>query len=182
MPMQYLVPCSCGRKTRVEIRQAGEAISCECGLKLEIPRLLELKKLETVAISSGDQKKPAVWGMGHGLLLTGIVILASVAVLGVFVLKFGHDNPYSRMTPDQIRAQFQKMSPVETWETWMYFKQVGINPRKERIDRHLEGLHEVSNMHLIFLGIAAGGGFALVVAGIIIAYRKRPARATLDPN
>jgi hypothetical protein len=166
----------------VETRQAGETVLCECGLKLEIPRLLELKKLEKVAISSSEPKKTAVWGIGHSLLLTGFLLLGVVAALWIFVQKFGYEDPYSRRTPDEIRTQFQNMSPLGTWETWLYFKQVGINPPKERIDRHFEGLYKVSKMHLIFLGIAAGGGIAMVVAGIVIAYRKRPKRLSLDRN
>ena len=85
------------------------------------------------------------------------------------------------MTPDQICAQFQKMSPSDTLQTWLYFKQHGLNPHKDRVERYLEGLFEQRKMLLTFLAIAAAGGVALIVAGVFIARQKRPKRPVPVP-
>ena len=182
MPVQYLLPCSCGRKTPVETRQAGETLVCGCGAKLDIPRLLELKKLEKTAVPTAEVRPSAVWGIGHSLLVSGVVILVGVVGLWFLVLRFTPGDPFEGMTPDQTRAQFQKMSPLKTWETWMYFQQIGLNPRKDRMEREIEGQVAKRQMLLTYLGIAAAGGIALTVAGIFIVRRKRPKRSMPPPS
>lgn len=176
MAIQYLVPCSCGRKTAVETRQAGESVPCGCGLSLEIPRLLELKKLEKAAAPAGDARRPAVWGIGQSLVLSGAVVLAVVALLSLLVLRFTTGDPYSQ-TPDQIRAQFQNMPAMQTWQMWLYLKQNGVNPPKDPVERELVGEYGRRQMWLICLGIAAGGGLAIMAAGIFITRRKRTMRS-----
>ena len=182
MPIQYLLPCNCGRKTPVETRQAGESIVCGCGAKLDIPRLLELKKLEKAATPTVEVKPSSVWGIGHSLVLSGAVILVGVVVLWFLVLRSAYGDPFEGMTPDQLRAEFQKMTPMDTWKTWLYFKQIGLNPRKDRMERELEGQFAQRQMLLTYLGIAAAGGIALIIAGIFIARRKRPKRTTPLPS
>jgi hypothetical protein len=177
VPIQYLVPCSCGRKIAAETRQAGETIICGCGERLIIPRLLELKKLEKVAVPTSQAKSSSVWGIGQSLILSGAVVLVAVVVLWILVLKKTPGDPYEGMTPDQIRAQFQKMSPSDTLKTWMYFKQIGLNPHKDYLERRLEGLFAQRQMLLLYLGIAAAIGVALIATGIIIVRRKRPKRS-----
>jgi hypothetical protein len=176
--IQYLVPCSCGRKMPAETRQAGESIPCECGLALIIPRLLELKKLEKVAVQDNIAPRTSAWGVGHGITLVGAVILLVVLALWIFVLLFVPGDPYDRITPDQIREQYKQMSPVQTWQKWTYFKNSGLNPHKERIDRYFEGLFAQRQMILTFIGIAAAIGAAILIAGISVIYRKRTMRST----
>ncbi len=182
MPIQYLVPCSCGRKTPVETRQAGETIKCVCGAKLDIPRLLELKRLEKVAVPTNLPKPASAWGIGQSLVLSGAVILAVVAVLWILVLKNEAGDPYAKMTPDQIRAHFQKMSPLETLYMWSYLKQNGLNPRKDYLERTLEGQFAQRKMHLLYLGIIAAAGVSLIAAGVYIIRGRSPKRTPSSPS
>lgn len=173
MPIQYLLPCSCGRKIPVETRQAGGSISCECGASLEVPRLLEVKKLERAATQGGITKNKPVWGIAQGMILSGIVILIVIAVFSVLELRYGQGNPYDSLTPEQMHAAFAKMKPIDTWETWRYFQIHGYNPQKDNTERFFEGLYAQRQLILTFLTIAGAGGVALLVAGILIR-RKRP--------
>lgn len=182
MPIQYLVPCSCGRKMPVETRQAGEVISCACGASLDIPRLIELKKLEKIAIQAADAKPHGIWGVGQGLILSGAVLLIGVVLLSILVIIFGAGDPYDNMTPDQIRTAFQQMTPEQTWGTWMNLRQSGINPPKKAVERYLEGLHAQRQMLLAFLSIAAVVDVALLVAGILVARRSRVKHTTPPSN
>jgi hypothetical protein len=174
VPIQYLLPCSCGRKTPVETQQSGESIVCACGAKLDIPRLLELKKLEKVVVQVAETRKPSVWGIGHSILLSGIILVAVVAVLWILLLTYTHSDPYQTMTPDETRARFQKMSPIETWETWLYFEQNGLSPHKDRKERYMDELFAQRQMLLVFLGIFAASGMALIVGGSLLVRQKRP--------
>jgi hypothetical protein len=175
--IQYLVPCSCGRKTPAETRQAGESISCECGQTIVVPRLLELKKLEKAAVPEPTAHNPPSWGVGNGISLIGSVLFLVMLGLWFFVLLFVPGDPYEQVTPDQIREQFTKMSPYQTWQKWTYFEKSGLNPRKERIDRYFEGLFAQRKMILLFFGIGAALGAAILLAGILVIYKKRLAYA-----
>jgi hypothetical protein len=175
VPIQYLLPCTCGRKMPVELRQAGELASCPCGLPLEIPRLLELKKLEKVTTSVEKGKNKPIWGAGHGLVLLGVIVLLIVAVCGGLVVRSTPANPLDAVTPEQMRAQSAKLTPVQTWQTWLYFKQNGLNPRKEHVDRFFDTLYAQRQMILTFLSVAGVGGIGMLIAGIFVIRRKRPA-------
>jgi hypothetical protein len=166
----------------VETRRAGEAITCDCGVTLIVPRLLELKKLEQVADRTIASTAPSSWGAGHGLAFAGTIVLLGAAALWILVLIFAPSDPYDSMTPDQIHTQFQNMQPVETWQWYLHFKETGINPHKGRIERYMESLSAQRQIILLLLGIAVAGGAALIGAGIFIARRKRPPRAAARPS
>jgi hypothetical protein len=57
MSVLFLLPCECGKEIPVEAGQAGETIICECGTKIEVPQLSELKTLEGVIIAEVVQDK-----------------------------------------------------------------------------------------------------------------------------
>lgn len=177
MAIQYLLPCSCGRKTPVETRQAGGSIVCECGATLDIPRLLEMKRLEKVPLQTKNVQKAVVWGAGHKLLLSGVVVLVVVALLWNHVVKTSVRDISDDITPEQIRAECQKMSPLETWAAWTFLRDNGINPPKNRFERYMEGLYAQGQMMKIGLGCIALGGVTLIAAGIVLIRRKRPQRS-----
>jgi hypothetical protein len=173
VPAQYLLPCSCGRKTPVETRQAGETVVCGCGLKLDVPRLLELKRLEKTAVGPAPRKSSFAWGTGHSLVSVGVLVFSVAAVVGIWFLILTPNDPYSTMTPEQIHADFQKMPPWRTWDMWMYLKHSGLNPRKDYGERLIEQLFEIKKMLLIFVGTFALGGAAMIGGGAYIMRKRR---------
>lgn len=177
VPIQYLLPCSCGRKTLVETRQAGETVVCDCGTKLDIPRLLELKKLERTQITAVERKQPSfAWGIGHSLISVGILIFSVAAVAGILFLVLTPNDPYSSMTREQIHANFQKMPPWKTWDMWMYLKHSGLNPKKDYGERLIEQLFEIKKMLLIFVSVLVVAGAAMIGGGVYIVRRRRGKR------
>jgi len=48
MPQKYLLPCSCGKDVPIETSQAGGNVLCDCGLSVQVPSLLKIKKLPLV--------------------------------------------------------------------------------------------------------------------------------------
>jgi hypothetical protein len=138
-----------------------------------------MKKLERAAAPADATPQPSIWGVGHSLMLSGIVLLLCVAGLWILVLKFGTGDPYEQLPPEELQTHFQKMSPLQTWQRWAYFQEVGINPQKQRPERDVESQYAQRQMHLIYLSIAAAGGTALLVAGIIL-IRRRQTKAVLN--
>jgi hypothetical protein len=78
------------------------------------------------------------------------------------------------MTPERVRAYYQKMSPIDTWVWWNYFKDNGISPRKDRFERFMEREFGKRQMYFNYLVVLAAGGVALVVGGVLMVRRKRP--------
>jgi hypothetical protein len=115
------------------------------------------------------------------LVASAAVLLVGVIVLGVLVLmKYGTRGAYETMTPAEIRAEFQKMTPAQTWFMWMRFQQTGINPPKTPDERWMEDWFAQRGMLLTFLGIAALVDAGILAGGIYLIRqerRKRGARA-----
>ena len=64
MSLRYRLPCEkCGRVHPVETGQAGGVIFCDCGVKIRIPTMLKIKRLqpwnevETVEEKDDDAEK-----------------------------------------------------------------------------------------------------------------------------
>jgi uncharacterized protein YxeA len=171
--IQYLLPCSCGQSVPVETRQAGGTVVCRCGQKLDIPRLLELKKLEKVVLEADRSGRGSSWGPGHSISLIGVLILVVAGLFAVRLIQLGVTNPYERLTLEQIKTEFAKMTPDVTWQTWNFYKQIGINPEKQRIDRVIEAEYEQRQMLLVYLGIAGFVGLVITVSGVVLIMQKR---------
>ena len=77
MSTRYLLPCiSCGKSIPVSPSQAGGAVNCECGARLEAPRLGEMRNLAT-----DESVNPAVagWSFRNGVLSAGLLIAGALA-------------------------------------------------------------------------------------------------------
>ncbi len=85
MSQKFALKCTCGATIPVEIRQAGESISCQCGVTLEIPKLRDLRQLEPVAEQTVARPR-AGWSMLQGsLFVVGLCALVLSAGSAVFV-------------------------------------------------------------------------------------------------
>jgi hypothetical protein len=83
MSVQYLLPCSCGQKVRVEAAQAGGQASCGCGKALTVPTLRALRQLE-VAEPDKETRSRGVgssWSRLQGAMFSLGLIVACVSLL-----------------------------------------------------------------------------------------------------
>jgi hypothetical protein len=108
MTKRYLLPCTCGKQIPVEPTQAGDTIHCDCGLPLDVPSLMEMRRLEPeesiVTKARGSQPK---WGKRQAWLLAGSLITAA-ALMSLGYLKW--NEPY--LIP------MDRMSMFTTWKLW----------------------------------------------------------------
>jgi hypothetical protein len=80
---KYWLTCSCDKKYKVGIHQAGNEISCDCGRSLAVPSLIKLKKLPPafvevdlpVVVSRSEQSRKVLWGSGCAVLLVGLSVI-----------------------------------------------------------------------------------------------------------
>jgi hypothetical protein len=85
MSSQYLLPCSCGQKVRIEPAQAGGQVACSCGARLTVPTLRGLRLLDVAPPDKSSLGRPASgrWGPVQAAMFS-IGLLVTVASLIVF--------------------------------------------------------------------------------------------------
>lgn len=110
---KYLLPCSCGQIIPVETSQAGEDVTCSCGLTVRIPTMLKIKKLplledeltdypnpshaddspERIAPSPASTKAEASSRVHKPLLNLGLVLLVAFSLFTAYVAIFTYPKP-----------------------------------------------------------------------------------------
>ena len=112
----YLLPCTCGKSTRILARHAGESRTCDCGAELKIPRMREIRQLEQVTVAEpAEATQPRKgWSPLKGLIfVTGVPIL--LIGLGIAVYSFWFSNKikshYSTTKP--TAEEIAKAAPFE---------------------------------------------------------------------
>lgn len=99
MSVRYLLPCSCGKTVSVSPSQAGGTAACDCGARLEVPRLGEMRQLptdESVAATA------AGWGFRQGVLTAGLMLAAALAAGAGW---FAAVEPEPPAPPDAVARQ-----------------------------------------------------------------------------
>ena len=85
MKAVYLLPCSCGKKVRIDAGQAGARVSCDCGKTLAAPTFRGLKELEqempTPAFAA-SVAETSDWNAMRGMMFSfGLLVSLIAAVL-----------------------------------------------------------------------------------------------------
>ncbi|MDZ7618867.1 MAG: hypothetical protein U1E05_17825, partial [Patescibacteria group bacterium] len=116
MTQRYLLPCSCGQKLALSLRQAGESITCPCGNVLEVPSLNQIKALEEAApqaepaAAAALARKRSAWSGRKAGFFLGIVLLCmSIPWAGWLELSKPRLIPVDRMTAMQTWGLWQEL-------------------------------------------------------------------------
>jgi len=146
--MQYLLPCSCGRKLKVDATQAGLRMPCDCGKTIEAPTLRGLRALKPVP-STGPVVAPEnPWGPRQGVMFLGVVV--ALCGLAMTAILWYQRPVFHQPTVDRggLQESMQKMTLDQSFKTWNEILQHGLDPEPapqlaawkaqvERIDRWL---------------------------------------------
>jgi hypothetical protein len=169
----YLLPCSCGRKIPVELRQAGETVKCDCGLLLEVPTLTRLKALQKADAVAEPKKAKTVWTNGHRLtFFGGLVILASI-VMGGWLFWNRPIDPYANFTPEQMMQAAATRTPLQSLLLWQMLVKSGLEHHKRWDEVVYADIQAQYKVYCWIEGVVVGIGVALVAAGIIILNLKK---------
>ena len=169
----YLLPCSCGRKIPVQLRQAGETLACECGASLEVPKLSGIKKLEQA--EPQDAPKPAreQWSLGHGMIFVGGLFIICAIGFAAWLLWAGPSDPYATFTPEAMIETAKTRNPVQSLRMWRLLERSGLEHHKRgeeiRYEDELAG-HNV--LWWVWCPLPAIG-VGLVVGGCVVLNLKK---------
>lgn len=163
MAVKYLLPCPCGRRVRVEPRQAGETILCTCGASLQAPTLSKILSLEPAPPEAPSTPTAHAWNAKHQLKLLGSVLILIALAGGTWLHLARPVSRFDIVDPEQISQSAKKLSPLQAWNIWETMKQ-GLD---RRTDQQYEAAVASFHVKEAFVAVLALLGLALIVAGAV---------------
>ena len=167
MPAKFLLPCRCGRSVVIDMNQAGQQVTCQCGVSQEVPALRGIRKL---APADGVESQPAhserpAWSQLQGVLFGNGAFIAllglSVAVYITLHIREIDVPPPAQDIPAEVDRQFAQVEVDTLYERYKEVRAEGIGPypsayliRKETV-----------GFFFLFSMIAVG----VAVTGVVVA-------------
>lgn len=171
MSQEYALPCSCGSKTSVQVRHAGESIACSgCGELLTVPRLRELKQLEAVESGSPTKAVKSWTAIQGGLFAAGLLFAVLAAGSAFYTNGIRQRMNYKRPDMKDIRfhMDMNEIDLANSWEVWQTYKK---NFERRSIEQRRTPLHvlareRVSVLNYWLIVQACLGTLGLVLMGL----------------
>jgi len=140
MSTHYLLPCSCGQKTRITAAQAGAEVACVCGKSLSVPTLRGLRELEVAPPEVSGRTRPG-WSPVHGALFaTGLLIAAAGLSMVTYSLwrytQLASSGLSADRSGDVVRfesANIDKLTPLQMLAAWSELKEEGLGEKQTPI-------------------------------------------------
>ncbi len=159
----------------MEIRQAGESISCQCGVTLDIPKLRDLRQLEPVAEQTVARPR-AGWSMLQGsLFVVGLCALVLSAGSAVFV--WSYRQQFDTSKPDLTDIKFERdldgLSLDDTWRLWKAYSQQEIELRPTPYHVMAKGKVAQLDRTLSFWGVLAAFGAIALLLSLVLRSRHK---------
>ncbi|MGA2797531.1 MAG: hypothetical protein ABSE63_08145 [Thermoguttaceae bacterium] len=173
MNTTYLLPCSCGRKIAVQLRQAGETVKCECGNSIDVPTLSNIKKLERFQSPAEPKTVQSYWTFEHGLIFAGGLVILVAIGLGGWLYWSGPADPYANFTPEQMIQGAATRTPIQSLRLWQALVRGGLEHHKRWAEVIFTDIQAQYQVYWWILGVVVGIGVALVAAGIIVLNLKK---------
>ncbi|OHB72857.1 MAG: hypothetical protein A2V70_04385 [Planctomycetes bacterium RBG_13_63_9] len=173
MAIRYLLPCSCGAKTSIEPRQAGETIRCACGRSLLVPTMLQMSGLQQVEPDPTSRPLPTSWGIRQSIVLLGVAITLGALPLAAYQFAIRPTPPEEAASPEEIHRISQSLTPLQSWNMWLGVRAQGLDRRQHRDAKAYE---EASLRWWLGTGVVlvlAVVGCGLTVTPLLLARTRR---------
>ena len=173
---QYLLPCKCGQKVRVETAQAGGQVLCSCGQSLAVPTLRGLRALEeappdqtTLKRSAGRRWSPLQGGLFSAGLL---VMVIALAVLAYNFWQYVQATPYTRDPSSQITEiegrVIDEIPPADALDEFFRMREEGLGQPTVMPWVQWQNFVAERRTLMIGAGIAAAIGLAALIAALVM--------------
>jgi hypothetical protein len=169
--MQYLLPCSCGRKLTVDRSQAGLRLPCACGASVEVPTFRGLKELEPVADSRPAAAPENPWGPRQGVIFLGVVIaICGAALSGVLWFQRPTFNT-PQVNHKALQESMQGLTLEQSFEAWtdILEHRLDRNPAPQLAEYHKQVARNDRGLGVGASAIAAGA--IMIVSALLSAPR-----------
>ena len=140
--MIYLLPCpSCQQSIPVEVVQAGEVVSCDCGAEVAVPTLREIRQLpvpdegQPAGLPSDEGPAAAAWSkLQRSLFALGFLCAAVSAGVAVSAYLSAARIQYQEVAKlDQLAGEqlIELLTPVGAYEAWKMLQARGIGEQQK---------------------------------------------------
>jgi hypothetical protein len=173
---QYLLPCSCGEKVRVEPGQAGGTVPCVCGQSLTVPTLRGIRALAEAPPdqTAGRQRRGDRWRPIQGLFFTFglITTLLSLAVVGYTFFMYTQASQLTRdMTPEINEfegMQIDQLDVMQSYELFVQMRDEGLG--EAGIPSWIHFQHVVAEQRIVMMvgSVAAAIGIVAVALSLFM--------------
>lgn len=131
MPTKYLLPCRCGATLPIELGQAGQSLTCECGEALSAPTMREISRLASVEVAE-TTRAAARWSGLQGMLFSTGILTVVAALLAAAFFGYGWSQipilpqPTETHTQEWEEQVLSKTPPDELIEKWHELESHGL--------------------------------------------------------
>jgi hypothetical protein len=172
MPVNYLLPCQCGKKTEIDSSQAGLSVRCACGAELVVPTMRGLAALERVEAAPRDLplQSEAAWGARQGLRFLGstIVVVAALAALGIWWARMPQAPTLLEGYQEQNRGFVDQQDLEALMLIWRDLRGGIEHPGAEAyLDKYDSAVAEVLGWEMVIAAFGAVG-LVLLVTGLLL--------------
>ena len=168
--VQYLLPCQCGRKIPVDSTKAGQFITCECGVQLEIPTLGGLRKLQPVV----QENRPVArvkWAARQQVLLLGIIIcIVGLGIAGLFAIGRPLPPPHEQRI-EVFPKYVEGMSLMQTIQLWSKLER-GLPDGLGLEDQRYQTLRQAYLRRSTVALVIAGVGVVIMLISLFIPKKR----------
>lgn len=175
----YLLPCSCGRKIPVQLRQAGEIVKCDCGNSIEVPTLSIIKKLERAQAPAEHKMIQPNWTFGHGLIFVGGLVILIAIGLSVWLVLSRLSDPFANFTPEGMIQAAHTRTPLQSLRLWQMLEKGGLEHHKRGAEIAYEDEQKRQTVIWWLWSLLPISGLGLIAAGfIVLNFKKKKSRQT----
>lgn len=192
MVTRYKLPTPDGEFILVEARQAGQTVSDRQGRPVEVPTLLELKRLE--AVEEAPSRRAAGWNPAQG----GAFVLGTVlALLGGWAASHFYSQLPSRLAADEVwfRAaeqsltaaatpdfapppemqEFSDLDGAQIYRAWQSFRDFSLQEIPPAVAERVEQRRTYLTTRIIIATSVAVLGLLMIGGSFLLATPKRKA-------
>ncbi|MGL4513959.1 MAG: hypothetical protein ACRCT8_12785 [Lacipirellulaceae bacterium] len=168
MSQRYLVSCPCGKAVAVAPSQAGGGVDCDCGARLDVPTLRQLRELPPADVAAPAR---GAWGARQGIVACGVMLAALALGLAGYCLSTAPTPPapfdagaHGKLVSGQIDA----LTPAEAYAIWQNvyapLRVVGYQAQQRPEEAAIAAEIALRQQYATSLAVLAG--VALVAAAI----------------
>ena len=190
VPKKYLLPCSCGESIFLDVAQAGQSVSCSCGIAQQAPSLLKMKSLP-VTRGNSPSKSPAVSTFSARFFFgfLGVIVLVpslfflywaiSARPCPVDVIRkqvwftYGsnwvaqNSTPLERYEQDILNFPSDHVEFLPPFQTYMHFRTLKNGPvLSYNFQENYEMLKDAHRIRVYAAAICVGLGLLSLVASL----------------
>jgi hypothetical protein len=120
----YLLACNCGKSTPVEVGQAGGQVVCECGTRLDVPTLRQLRHLPAAEAPSVPAARAGrEWNPRKGVISASLVVTAVLAAIAAW--SRWNEPAIPKFDPavhlHNVEERLRTETPAQAWEWWIEY-------------------------------------------------------------